>query len=194
MEPLWSLQARNARSSVEYGRIRRGCRRAPSRHEQDGLHSAVLAGDPTAPPARVRALAQAAHRAAQVQVASAAAPGPRRAGDRLDPVNAYERETRRREQLVAHFEDPAAQRINSVMARHGMQMTARFWRACGRRSPTKAMTGRIPPRSRASVRRDPMQRRSASTTFQSRSSSRLSIVQKTACGERAVHARLDTSG
>jgi RNA polymerase sigma-70 factor, ECF subfamily len=23
---------------------------APSRHEQDGLHSAVLAGDPTAPP------------------------------------------------------------------------------------------------------------------------------------------------
>ena len=26
------------------------CRMAPSRHEQDGLHSAVLAGDPTAPP------------------------------------------------------------------------------------------------------------------------------------------------
>ena len=47
MEP----QIQNGDPSVGNGRIRRkDCRMAPSRPELDGLHSAVLAGDPTAPP------------------------------------------------------------------------------------------------------------------------------------------------
>ena len=48
MEPSGSRRAPEVSEMEAFGG--KSCRMAPSRHEQDGLHSAVLAGDPTAPP------------------------------------------------------------------------------------------------------------------------------------------------